>query len=79
MRYAIAVKTNIYNFKSSLKNKSFLQTYVFISYTLCSTVYWESSTDCFLTRISFWKGACDSRVSILPTYPEIPLDVPTNF
>ena len=29
MRYAIAVKTNLYNFKSSLKNKSFLQIYFF--------------------------------------------------
>ena len=34
MRYARAVKTNIYNFKSYLKNKGFFQIYSFIPYTL---------------------------------------------
>ena len=32
MRYAKAVKTNLYNFKSSFKYEGFLQTNVFISY-----------------------------------------------
>ena len=79
MRYAIAVKTNLYNFKSSLKNKSFLQTYFFISYTFNQPYIGKGLLIASLRASQSGRGRVILVSLFSPCIPEIPLDPPTNL